>query len=253
MSYILDALLKAEQERQRSAVPSLQSVASYPAETRAPPPPRSRLLLLSIGVALCAAGLATIWFQRPGQPAANVATATPAAAAPAPAPTIAPRPPAVRQAPAAMVADNSAPPVPLVAAPRQPAIAPPVVTPPATAPAALRPAPSRVAKAPAIAPPQPAAKPLAKDEPAVADSAATNRDRILDISELPAALRQEVDKSVVLSGLSLSPDNGEHLAIINDRARHTGDDIIAGMTLERIQPDGVILRYKGYRFRRGLY
>ncbi|MEQ6292132.1 general secretion pathway protein GspB [Vogesella sp. GCM10023246] len=250
MSYILDALLKAEQERQRSAVPSLQSVASYPAETRSPPPPRSRLALLSIGVALCAAGLAAILFQRPGLPAANAPTA---AVATAPATAIAPRPPAVREAPAAIVSDNSTPPAPLVAAPRQPAIAPSAITPPATAPAAARPAPSRVAKAPAMANPQPPAKPLVKDEVAATDSTAANRDRILDISELPAALRQEVDKNVVVSGLSLSPDNGEHLAIINDRARHTGDDIIAGMTLERIQPDGVILRYKGYRFRRGLY
>lgn len=243
MSYILDALLKAEQERQRAAVPSLQSVASYPAETRSPPPPRSRLALLSIAVALGAAGLAAIVLQRPWTPAASPPAAAPAAATVAMAPTapIVLRPPAVRKPPSAVTADNSAPPTPVAAAPYQPAIAVPAVTQPTIAAPAPRREPNRQAKAPL------------KNEATTTESTVANRERILDISELPAALRQEVDKNVVVSGLSLSPESGEQLAIINDRARHTGDDIIAGMTLERIQPDGVILRYKGYRFRRGLY
>ncbi|MFD2449628.1 general secretion pathway protein GspB [Vogesella fluminis] len=57
---------------------------------------------------------------------------------------------------------------------------------------------------------------------------------------------------MVISGFSSSGDT-ERLVIINDRVRRAGDDVVAGMTLESIQADGVILSYKGYRFHSGSY
>ncbi|MFC3530810.1 general secretion pathway protein GspB [Vogesella facilis] len=257
MSYILDALLKAEQERQRAAAPTLQSVYSQPAESRALRRQRPRPALLALGALLCAAGLAAVWWPRP---AVTPASSAKVAEVPPPAAAVAAHPPvtlaaqaAAPAAPPTAIADEQAAPVPPPApeaTPRRAIAAPPATT---TTSTSARREPERQAKAAPLPAAPPASKVPPKTATAAAEGVTANGDRVLDISELPPALRQEVDKSVVVSGLSLSPDNGEQLAIINDRARRTGDDIIAGMTLERIQADGVVLRYKGYRFRRGLY
>ena len=76
---------------------------------------------------------------------------------------------------------------------------------------------------------------------------------MFNLRELPEALQKEIGDSVVISGFSSSAEDSERLVIINDRVRRAGDDVVAGMTLESIQADGVILNYKGYRFRSGSF
>ena len=76
---------------------------------------------------------------------------------------------------------------------------------------------------------------------------------MFNLHELPAALQKEIGDTVVISGFSSSGEGTERLVIINNRVRRAGDDVVAGMKLETIQADGVILNYKGYRFRTGSY
>jgi general secretion pathway protein B len=101
-----------------------------------------------------------------------------------------------------------------------------------------------------------ASKPAAQTTTAPAPAANHRRridGRVFNLRELPEALQKEIGDSVVISGFSSTAEDSERLVIINDRVRRAGDDVVAGMTLESIQADGVILNYKGYRFRSGSF
>ncbi|MFY3384728.1 hypothetical protein ACOQFS_11335, partial [Paracidovorax sp. MALMAid1276] len=146
MSYILDALRRAEAERGRGGVPGLHTQATplpgaLPADARAAP---SRLIAVAaavLGVAALAA-VGTWWALQRSAPAGGVvlAGASPAptpAAAPAAAPAV---PPASASAALAPLAP-AAPTAPAVSAAPAPAPAPappPRATEPRPAPAAVR-------------------------------------------------------------------------------------------------------------------
>src|SRR5881628_1335232 len=115
MSYILDALKKAEQERHQAKVPTLETVHRT---SWAPP----RHLWLGIGVAVALANVAVlIWLLVPSIDRSADSTVTPAAP-----------PPAAVSAPSAPPAER--------AGPASPAEKPPAVA--ATAPSAAAPASS---------------------------------------------------------------------------------------------------------------
>ncbi|WP_024303651.1 general secretion pathway protein GspB [Pseudogulbenkiania sp. MAI-1] len=262
MSYILDALLKADQERQRNATPTLNSVhAPYVAE---PSGPRRRwlypVLLTLLGGGLLVSGL--LLGIRPAASApersAQAQAATPSPAAPA------------KHLEKVTASPQVEP--PRLNAPLSAAVAPlHTPTPPATAQTAPPPAtvatmtrdktPSherRMASPAAPTAPAPSAETDAVASvplPAEATPAVTLKrsNRILDLGELPPELRKEVEENVIVSGSSFSADNNERMAIINDRARRAGDEVATGMKLETILPDGIVLNYKGYRFRTGMY
>jgi general secretion pathway protein B len=142
MSYILDALKKAEQERDLGRVPRLETVHDNA-------PHRTRVLpWLIVGILLINVA-ALIWWLRPG---AHSDLATPVRQAPLP--EAAP-PRAVQVAPASPVT----PPITHVPAPVM--VAPPVAAPPVTpAPPQMPAAPTPVADAPAVA-----SVPLLRDLP----------------------------------------------------------------------------------------
>jgi general secretion pathway protein B len=75
---------------------------------------------------------------------------------------------------------------------------------------------------------------------------------VVDVSALPAALRKELESQIKISGYSQAIEGGEPMAIINDRARQAGDILPSGIKVESITDAGVILSYKGYRFRTGM-
>src|SRR5262245_48879194 len=132
MSYILDALKKAEQQRQREKVPTLATVHTAPVT-----PPRQYWPWVAAGVLLVNA-LVLVWFffLRP-TPTAVVETPPPIATVPPP-PTAAvipaPAPPASTPPAPSVATPSPAPPLPPAASP-----APSVATP---APAPVRPAPA---------------------------------------------------------------------------------------------------------------
>jgi len=66
--------------------------------------------------------------------------------------------------------------------------------------------------------------------------------------ELPASIQQEIPK-MSISGLVYSDDPGGRLVGINDRLIREGEYLAPGLRLEQITTNGVIFSYKKYRFR----
>lgn len=251
MSYILDALRKSDQQRQRGAAPTLllgQATAVAPKQPA----------LLSYGVfalILLGAGIAIGWL-RPWQPQS---------AAPAPAAIAAkPSEPEPGQVPMSRPdfvptlerdPQHSAPDTQAVPAPAAPALAQAHSVTPANI--EKRNAPARIerrnapAKAVAQAPKK-AAPMQVPDETAgtpTADSAPAKN--VISMSELPLALQQELPPmTVTVHAYSGTP--ADRLVGINNRMLREGDSVAPGLKLEQITPEGMVLGYKGYSFRRGV-
>ena len=264
MSYILDALRKSDQQRQRQrgAAPTLLAVQEAAVEPKQP-------VLLAYGLlagVLVGAGVVIGWL-RPWQ------------------------------------SEQAAPdtPVPVVVKSREPAPAPSVVTPPPTPEPPLQttqaePAPSEVAPPPkpqrklktANPPTQPApaaaesapqaepklsagVSPETERPPREADAAAPERsalpaperpvdipatdaaggETVMSMENLPLSIRAELP-AMTISVHAYSDKPEARLVGINYRIVREGAYVVPGLKLEQITPDGMIFGYKGYRFRRGV-
>ena len=217
MSYILDALRRADAERERGGVPGLhtQTMAEPGDETEVAP--RARGLKpwhwLAIGLA---GGLAVAiaWSWRGEEPPPPVAVQPPA------------------------------PPPPALPAPAAPAaIAPIAVTeaPPAS-PVAI--APMRAAPPPPAAAARPAA-------PAPASAATSTIPRIASLAELPPELRSGLP-ALAFGGSIYSGTPSNRLLIVNGQLMHEGESLAPGVTLEQIKPKAAVLVIRGQRFEIGL-
>lgn len=229
MSYILEALKKAQAERQLGNAPTIHAPPPvYAAPDRARGGNR-RPLMIGLGLGVLAAAGALLWVRHGGeQPvrlaAAPVSAPAPtAAAAPAPAPDPAPTP-----APAP--------------APREAA---PVVAKPAPAKvAAPAPAPVRVAEAPVSATPAaPAPAPVAAAQPA-------GEENLRTLQQLPEAVRREIPQ-VSFGGYIYSPTPGESLLLVDKMLRREGEEVAPGLVLERLMPKAAVMNYRGTRYRVG--
>lgn len=240
MSYILDALKRAESERARGLVPGLH--AQPLAANRQTPAIRNAAkpaLLLLAGVVLALAGVALWRWLNPApapavvlqsaavaaRPAATVAVVPPVVMAPAEiAP--APLPVAVSPAPAVQPAPDTA----QTKLPAQGALmAPAQITPETrTSPKPPRPQPATETRAQAKAPaPAPA--------------------RVTPLAELPSDARLSIPK-VVISGSTYSDTPAYRMLIINGQVFHEGEKIAPDMTLEQIRQGSAVLDYKGQRY-----
>ena len=223
MSYILDALRKSDQQRRRGAAPTLLA-----GQVTAVAPKQPAVLTYGLLAAvLVGAGMAIGWL-RPWQaeqaaPVANVAAAKPSetdmrqavpvrATAPAPATT-----PVKSQSRASAGAEAEA-----SGKPRDEIAAV-----------------SRKAAAVAQQPPGTAA----------ADSAPAQN--VISLAELPLALQQELPP-MTISVHAYSGNPRDRMVGINNRMLREGDNVAPGLKLEQITPEGIILGYKGYNFRRGV-
>ena len=253
MSYILDALRKADAERERGTVPGIHAqpiFAGAPASAgarRGVPP-----WVWVAGAALALVLVAVIaWALLGGAGGSAPRTiAEPVAPAPAAAPLAAMEPrPAPSPAPASAVAPMTA--APMTAAPASaPAPAPAVAAKPASAetPVVRRPAPPvaaraaltepRVAAAPASAPTASAPKPEPK---------ATAEDRVYTLKELPDDIRRQLP-NVNVGGSMYSANKADRILIINGQVLHEGDAIAPGLMLEQIKLKAAVLAFKGYRY-----
>lgn len=248
MSYILDALKKSEQQRQRGAAPSL---AAAPAIDTGPR--RSAALrygLAGAAVLLLVVGI-TIGTLRPWDtetPASQpVAAKSPAAAVPPPvqAPVAAATP-----APASVeITIRTEPPAP-GPVPPAPAVVPAATeAPKAPARAAVPPGQATVPRPPAAEESRPPAP--AGEKPAGARPSDVAPERpVLPLAELPLPIQQELPRLSILYHI-YSANPRDRLVGINDRALREGDAVEPGLVLEQITAEGMILNYKGYRFLRG--
>lgn len=242
MSYILDALRKADsdRERERGAVPNLhaQAGASGAAvvsddEERGGPP---ALMWAVIGLSVLVVGLlGWMLLGRDGASPAPVAPAAPAA--PVAPPALSMQPPV---APQPVVAN-----APLPSTTPQPAPAP--VMPPMAAPPAA-PLPSPTAQ---VDPPPDRARALSVPAPPVApqmQATAPRPDaRVLSVEELPDEVRRQLP-NLMVNGSKYSDAPASRILIVNGQVFHEGDRLTPELTLEQIQIKEAVLRFRGYRY-----
>ena len=218
MSYILDALKKADADREREAagVPDLHAQADAARGAAARTRHGRGLLWLALA-AITVAGLAWLWFDA--------------------VPTEAPPSLPMAQAPAA------APPPAAAALPVVVAVTPP---PQAVAPAS----PPAVAPEPAPIPSL-ASKPVPPTRDAVAvpgaAAAAAVDSRVLGLAELPADLRAKLP-ALVVGGSMYSPNARTRMVILNGQVFREGDKPVDGLSVEAIGIKSTVLAFRGVRF-----
>jgi general secretion pathway protein B len=241
VSYILDALRRADAERERGAVPSLQSQQHTIIEDDAATA-RPRSLVWAV-VALALALLAVLGWNLLGGGTPPPPRAPIEGSITTPVPT--PLPP-LQPAPALPTA--TAPAVP--AAPAQPAQTATANTAPTLQPAVTPTAASTsrtTADARRAAPPPPA-KRVAATAPATHGAAgATAEPRVYAQSELPEEIRRDLPK-IAFNGSSYSGDAASRMVMINGQVFHEGDRLGPDLVLERIRLKSAVMSFKGWRY-----
>lgn len=221
MSYILDALRKAEAERERGSVPNIHAQPAFAGAPARGARPRSRvwIAVAVVGVLLVIAA-ALPWFFMADR------SAVPAPVAAAPAPLVAPTP-----VPTTMPASAAA--------------APAKVPAPTTAPTATA----------AAVPVQPAPVPVRKPRPApavtsaatAAAAASATEERVYAMNELPDDIRRQLP-GLSVGGSMYSTTPASRLVIVNGQVLHEGDRLTPELVLQQIKLKAAVFAFKGYRF-----
>lgn len=250
MSYILDALKKAESERQLGNVPSVYGEPLPIAKSEEPVPLwRRPWSWLAVGV-LVAAAITGVWTQTSQHEA----------------------PDAVPDAPPLEISQSSVPQavaqVPLVEHDTKKTISPPVkkkeageevrpakkVT--AAVPKERRAAPEKpvvIAKVPpanSVANLEPAQRSTRQEKtPDVApvQAQAVDADVAL-LRDLPEPIRRSIP-SISVGGYIYSSNPAARSMLLNNRLVREGDQFASGLTLEKMMPKEAVLNYQGQRFR----
>lgn len=274
MSYILDALRRADSERERGAVPGLHAqpgaASSADDESTASGAATNPLVWVIVALALVLLG-SLAWNMMSGSDAP--AAVEPVAVAPVPTPTPiptatpAPAPPptaVVAAAPAAAATPGPAPspaPTPAYVAPPPPAAAagpreaapvratpePPLDKP---LPRPQRPAAEPRQADPAVAASKPAAKPAAtpgKPEPAAPADTPAVEPRLYAVNELPEDVRRALPL-LAFGGSVHSDTPSQRILIINGQVYNEGGRPTPDVVLEQIRLKSAVLRFRSYRY-----
>jgi general secretion pathway protein B len=234
MSYILDALRKSDQQRQRGSTPTLLTVQTMPTE-----PTRPRYWLNgAIAAALIAAGVLVGWLQPWQNKQAEPVAAGPTASG------------STRDVPPPSYGSAESPGGPQQKASMQAATAAAQAGDPATDFALTQQEPAFADGSSAS--PQPAADSQSAAPgrlPVTSGATASDEaERVLALNDLPPAIRREIPGiAIMFHAYSSAP--GERRVMINGNMAKEGETLADGLGLQQITPDGVILVYKGYRFR----
>ena len=226
MSYILEALKKSDQQRQRGATPTLPA-----AQVTVAAPKRSLFIYYGLLAAVLLGAGITIGWLRPWQ-AEQPAPATEPSAARSPtpyqaAPSPLPEPPEMATKTAQ---ELSTPPV------AQPA--PRVDAMKSDTPASASTGTTGAVASTLTPLPEKTASPAQEQ-------------RAIPMAELPLPIQQEIPAMTIqLHAYSGNPS--ERLVSINSRMLREGGSLTPDLRLEQITPDGMIFSYKGYRFQSGV-
>lgn len=215
MSYILDALKRADTERDRGQIPGLRSQPLPATAAPARSGRRVRRMALWLSLGLLMAGLLALgwWFARP-HPGAADAPPQPVAAVP-PAPQV---PPAAPAPPAPLLAEASPAAAPILV-PQAPPVAPaPAPAPAPTLPPAPVPEPAPAAVNPANIP---------ASTPPVS----------------PATLA-----AVKITGSTYSANPAHRMLIVNGKVLQEGQEVSPGLKLEVIGPRSAVFNQQGVRY-----
>lgn len=220
MSYILDALRISDQQRRRGAVPSLPALP--PTMLASEQPALLPYALLGV-TAMAAVGIGITWLRMLPPDAVQM---PPVVATPAASPA----------RPGSVVALAAALPAGL---PREPAASIPTAAAPSPRLSAA-PRPATAARAPTVAAGELTGKPAA--EPVAPANAVA-------MADLPQSIRQQLPP-LQLAVHAYSGTARDRLVSINGRMLREGDLLAPDLRLEQITPEGMVLSFRGYRFRR---
>lgn len=255
MSYILEALKKAQAERQLGATPTIHAPTLDAAVPRGTGGARWKPLALAAGAVVIVGAAVLLWRQLPAPAvltsAAQVAATAPVAASPAP--VSQPVPPAALDAPAA--APSAAVPLPSAVPPAQPVAAPAQasVAPAHQAAPVPVPAPAPLARPAASAPAAPQAQiapePAKAQPPAPAPRAAEAPEEPVQLlRDLPEPIQRSIPQ-ITMGGYMYSRNPADRLVLIDKILRHEGEEVAPGLVLEKLLPKAAIFTFKGYRYR----
>jgi len=268
MSYILDALRRADAERERGAVPGLQSQQHTIAEDDAATTRPRRLVWVVAASSL--ALVAVLAWAFLGGGGSTSRSSIEGSVVPAPLPVLpsaqAPLPAAVGTAAPPGSGTATVPPIPQAMAP---ATAPPIET--RAAPAAVpmpatRPTPAAMSERPqapsraapverattrssgeARPPQQRGADASAPAASATAAAPNAGAARVYTQAELPEEIRRDLPK-IVIGGSSYSGDAASRMIMVNGQVFHEGDRLAPGLVLERIRQKSAVLSFKGWQY-----
>lgn len=261
MSYILEALKKAQAERQLGNAPTIHAPSVHATPQAASG--RKPLVIGFAAGAVLVAGALFAWRQQTpkvadaGQAAQQASVASPMAAPhavtarqPAPMPSAAQapavKPPLAEASPGAQVA--------LVqdAAGTEPetrrAQVKPVTEKPAAKVAATSPA-AKPAAPPDAAPAHvPSRAEQAVAAPAPAPAVPSADENLRTLNELPDSVRLNVPR-VGFGGYMYSPNPADRLVLIDRILRREGEEVAPGLVLEKVLPKAAVMNYRGNRYR----
>ncbi|MES2972249.1 MAG: general secretion pathway protein GspB [Pseudomonadota bacterium] len=240
MSYILDALRRAEAQRERGAVPGIHA---QPGATRPPHAGRERggnPLWWALAALAVVAAASLAWFLSGRAAPREVVVAAPPApvVVAAPAPALPPAPAAVPPPQASPVPAPMREPSPEATLPPAPSAKPAPTTAAKTEAARARAAASR----PRAAAPEASAAPAQNAAPAV-----PALPRIYTREELPGDIRGQLPQ-VKISGSSWSENPAHRMLIANGQVFHENEKISADLAVEQIRAQAVVLNFRGYRY-----
>ena len=219
MSYILDALKRADAERQHGTVPSLHTrQVTTPALQNTSGAQNRRWLTAGAVLILAAAAAVGGWFWRapsndaPRQADAQIALTSPVA---------------------------SPPPLPALAAPTL--LPAPVPAPVTAAPVAPKPKPEPAPK------PETPPRRIAAPKPTPPPPAAASADLPL-LSELPDNIRRQIP-AMAINGVVYSENPGQRVLLVNQQVLTQGSQAVPDVKLEEIRPHSSVFSFQGTRFR----
>jgi hypothetical protein len=237
MSYILDALKKAEQIRSQGKAPTLFDVQATAQQTaRKRIWPWIAIVAITINGALLFYLLQRDWSsRRPAKTAPSSLQAQPTSPAPvsstqdnrAPTPTI------------PTIADAAPKPLPPVNAPPVNVPAKKEVVKNVTA-SPVRLTPTTTITSTPLTPSAP--------KPAPIQNTANQPPRLM---ELPLAIQTEIPKLAVAMHM-YSDKPSRRLVSVNNKPLREGDELSPGLRLLEIKPDGLIFSYRGHQFKQGI-
>lgn len=218
MSYILDALKRADAERERGSVPGLHSQPLANPVLATAPGVNTRLWLALAGMVVVGSLAVGTWVWRIPASEVKLAAALPSAPAATPVATL----------PVVAVASVPALPVPVTSAVAKAALAPPLPAP--VAPTLARP------------------KKMADSGVKPAASATEAPVSIPLLSELPEEVRRQLP-ALVITGAVYSEIPANRLLLLNNLVLSQGSQAAPEVSLEEIRPKSSVFNFKGTRFR----
>jgi general secretion pathway protein B len=233
MSYILDALRRADAERERDPARGIHAQpVRVPVVEAAPVWRRPSVVLAAIAAVTVVVGVALWRSGSPGAPASVAVAPSPSA----PAPSVATPSVAAPSVAAPSVAAQGGP-VPAGVPGTSLATSPAATVANAVVPAAP-PMP-----APAPAPPaRKAAPPASASASAAAPAASAPPERILGMNEAPPEVQR-----LAISGGVYSENASQRMLIVAGQVVGEGAELAPGIVLEHIRPKSAVVRVRGQR------